>query len=64
MNDGRSWSKAPASLPAGVIGIGAIDARNATVTIQHDTCANGKSGCTSKQFLETTTDAGTSWTRL
>ncbi len=57
MDDGRSWSKAPASLPAGVIGIGASDAQNATVTIQKDTCANGKSGCTSEQFLETTSDA-------
>ena len=64
MDDGRSWSKAPASLPAGVIGIGASDAQNATVTIQQDTCANSKSGCTSGQFLETTSDAGTSWTRL
>ena len=63
-DDGRSWSKAPASLPAGVIGIGASDARNATVTIEQSTCANGKSGCTSGQFLETTSDAGTSWTRL
>jgi photosystem II stability/assembly factor-like uncharacterized protein len=63
-DDGRSWSKAPASLPAGVISIGARDARNATVTIQQDTCAHGKSGCTSQQFLETTSDAGTSWTRL
>jgi hypothetical protein len=64
MDDGRSWSKAPASLPAGVISIGAGDARNATVTIEQNACANGKSGCTSEQFLETTSDAGTSWTRL
>lgn len=64
MDNGRSWSKAPASLPAGVISIGAIDARNATVTIEQSRCANGKSGCTSEQFLETTSNAGTSWTRL
>ena len=64
LDHGRSWSKTPASLPAGVIGIGAGGARNATVTIQQNRCAHGKLGCTSKQFLETTSDAGTSWTRL
>ena len=64
MDDGRSWSKAPASLPAGMISIGAGDTRNATVTIEQNRCAHGKSGCTSEQFLETTSDAGTSWTRL
>lgn len=64
MDNGQSWSKAPASLPAGVMSIGAGDAQNATVTIQQNRCANGKSGCTSEQFLETTSDAGASWTRL
>jgi hypothetical protein len=64
LDGGRSWSKAPAPLPPGVISIGAGGARNATVTIQQNRCAHGKSGCTSKQFLETTSDAGASWTRL
>ncbi|HEX9032149.1 MAG TPA: sialidase family protein [Streptosporangiaceae bacterium] len=61
---GRSWSKAPALLPPGVISIGAAGARNATATIQKGTCATGKTNCTSLEFLETTADGGRSWTRL
>lgn len=63
-DDGRSWSKAPASLPVGVIGSGARDARNATVTIEQNRCAHAKSECTSTQFLETTSNAGASWSQL
>lgn len=63
-DNGMTWSNAPAALPQGVVDIAATDARNATVTIEHNVCASGKSDCSSDQYSETTSDGGQTWTRI
>lgn len=62
-DNGLSWSKAPAAVPEGASGIGATDSQNATVTVEDNVCASGKTGCTSSQYFETTSDGGRTWTR-
>jgi hypothetical protein len=62
-DNGLSWSKAPGVLPQGVIDIGATDSQNATVTVQHNACASGKTNCSSDRYFETTSDGGQTWTR-
>lgn len=62
-DDGLSWSKAPAAVPQGTISIGATDSQNATITVQHNVCASGKTNCTSDQYFMTSSDGGKTWTR-
>lgn len=63
-DNGLTWSTAGAALPQGVIDIAATDSQNATVTIEHNACATGKTDCSSDQYSETTSDGGRTWTRI
>lgn len=63
-DNGLTWSTAAAVLPQGVIDIAATDGQNATVTIEHNACATGKTDCSSDQYSETTSDGGRTWTRI
>ncbi len=60
-DDGASWLKAASLLPQGVASIGATDAQNATVTIEQNACAAGKTNCSTGQYFETTSDGGKTW---
>ena len=62
-DDGVTWSTAPTTLPQGAIDITATDSENASVTIEHNVCANGKTDCSSDQYSEVTSDGGRTWTR-
>ncbi len=63
-DNGQTWSKAAAALPQGVVDIAATDGQNATVTVVDNTCASGKSDCSTSQYSESTSDGGKSWTRF
>lgn len=63
-DNGLTWATAGGALPQGVIDIAATDSQNATVTIEHNICATGKSDCSSDQYSETTSDGGQTWTRI
>lgn len=63
-DNGLTWSKAATALPQGVIDIAATDSQNATVTIEHNACATGKTNCSSDRYSETTSDGGHTWTRI
>ena len=63
-DNGQTWSKAAMALPQGVVDIAATDGQNGTVTIVDNTCASGKSDCSSSQYSETTSDGGLTWTRF
>lgn len=63
-DDGMTWSTAAATLPQGVVDIAATDSQNATVTIEHNSCATGKTGCSSDQYAETTSNGGRTWSRI
>ena len=63
-DNGRTWSKAATALPQGVVDIAATDGQNATITVVENTCASGKSDCSSSQYSETTSDGGLTWTRF
>jgi hypothetical protein len=63
-DNGLTWSVAGGALPPYALDIAATDSENATVTIVHNTCATGKTNCSSDQYSETTSDGGKTWTRI
>lgn len=63
-DNGMSWSNPGPALPQGATDIAATDDQNATVWIEHNVCASGKTDCSSEQYAEITSDGGRSWTRM
>jgi len=63
-DNGMSWSNSGTALPQGATYIAATDDQNATVWIEHNVCASGKTDCSSDQYAEITSDGGRTWTRI
>lgn len=63
-DDGLTWSRAPASLPQGVVAVAAADPLNPSVTVVDNACAADKTDCRFSQASETTADGGQSWTTV
>ena len=63
-DNGLTWSAAGGAVPPYAIDVAATDSENASATIVHNTCATGKTNCSSDQYSVITSDGGKTWTRI
>ena len=63
-DNGRSWETLrTASLPQNVTAVTMSSAAAGTANVNTSSCAQGKTQCTTQEYLLTTTDGGATWTR-
>jgi photosystem II stability/assembly factor-like uncharacterized protein len=63
-DNGLTWSATGGAVPPYALDIAATDSENASATIVHNTCATGKTDCSSDQYSVITSDGGKTWTRV
>ena len=59
----RDTTLRTASLPQNVTAVTISSAATGTANVNTSSCAQGKTQCTTQEYLLTTTDGGATWTR-